>query len=488
MKKTQKLIALLIVFCLAGLIIIQTVYSKKEYEAQKIEFVKDINRSLEIAISKAEILKVDSILVLLERDARDTTLVQYEYSYDTIQGSGVSIIDPKLNKVSISIKMGKDSIVSKDSLIETILKTSTELALEGFEDPITKKRTIVMWNDPLMDRIGFYKDSMPLNLQELQTDFHKELKSRGIENEFILLTTFLDSNTIPQRDGAIYSQTQEWKTTMDKNAYVAEFPDPFFAILSRSGLIIGSSIIVIILLIFSFILLMRILNKQKKLSAMKDDFMDNISHEMLTPISTLSVALESMKNFNSISDKAKIEKYLNISSLELERMSDLFHNVLLTSSFENRNVELNLAETDIIPLLENLKLYHTERNQKNVYIEITSPDSLFLKTDKDHLTSCLNNLLDNAIKYSENPDIKVNVFVSQSSEAVQIEIVDNGTGIKESDQSKIFNKFFRANRGNEKGLGIGLFYVKTILVKMNGSIVLNSSSKEGSSFLIELNK
>ena len=110
MKKTQKLIALLIVFCLAGLIIIQTVYSKKEYEAQKIEFVKDINRSLEIAISKAEILKVDSILVLLERDARDTTLVQYEYSYDTIQGSGVSIIDPKLNKVSISIKMGKDSI------------------------------------------------------------------------------------------------------------------------------------------------------------------------------------------------------------------------------------------------------------------------------------------------------------------------------------------------------------------------------------------
>lgn len=488
MKKTQKIIALLIVFCLAGLIIIQTVYAKKEYEAQKEEFVKDINRSLEIAISKAEILKADSILVLLERDAKDTTLVKFGYLIDPVGGSQIHIINPKTNFVSMAICRGSAGVDTKDELKEVILKQIRNFIFDGIRDPKSGKETVVIWDDPLMNRIGFYKDSMPLNLQALTSDFHKELRSRGIENDYHLMKTYLDSNTIFEREGAIYSQPHEWKTTMEKNAYVAEFTNPFFAIISRSALIIGSSILVIILLIFSFILLMRILNKQKKLSAMKDDFMDNISHEMLTPISTLSVALESMKNFNSISDKAKIEKYLNISSLELERMSDLFHNVLLTSSFENRNVELNFTETDIIPLLEGLKIYHTERSQKDATIEISGPDSLLIKTDKNHLTSCLNNLLDNAIKYSEKPTIEVKVFVSESSESIQIEIVDNGTGIKESDQNKIFNKFFRANKGNEKGLGIGLFYVKTILVKMNGSIVLNSSSKEGSSFLIELNK
>lgn len=488
MKKTQKIIAVLIVSCLAALIVIQSTYAKKEYEAQKVEFVKDVDRSLELAIEKAEILKADSILVLLERDAKDTSLVQFKYENDTIEGSRVSIIDPKKNSVSLTLFMGKDSNSSEKELLEQVLKTTRNFALDGVKTKNSSKETIIVWDDPLMNQIGAYKDSMPLNLQALQTDFQKELKSRGIENEFYLMTTILDSNLIPEKRSVIYSHPKEWKTELEKNAYMAEFPNPFFAILSRSGLIIGSSIIVIILLIFSFILLMRILNKQKKLSEMKDDFMDNISHEMLTPISTLSVAIETLKNHNISNDKSKTEEYLNIASLELERMSDLFHNVLLTSSFENRNVDLNFTETDIIPLLENLKSYHTARSEKPVAIEITGPKSLFLKTDKDHLTNCINNLLDNAIKYCEKPNIRVKVYLGESPNSVQIEIADNGPGIKESDQNKIFNKFYRANAGNEKGLGIGLYYVKTILVQMNGSIVLNRSTKEGSSFLIELNK
>lgn len=488
MKKTQKIIAVLIISCLVALIIIQSTYAQKEYEAQKIEFIKDIDRSLEIAIEKAEILKVDSILVLLERDAKDTSLVQFKYENDTIEGSRVSIIDPKKNSVSLTLFMGKDSNSSEKELLEQVLKTTRNFALDGVKTKNSSKETIIIWDDPLMNQIGAYKDSMPLNLRALQTDFHKELKSRGIENEFYLMTTILDSNVIPEKRGVIYSHPMEWKTELEKNAYMAEFPNPFFAILSRSGLIIGSSIIVIILLIFSFILLLRILNKQKKLSEMKDDFMDNISHEMLTPISTLSVAIESLKNYNKSNDKSKTEEYLNIASLELERMSDLFHNVLLTSSFENRNLDLNFSETDIIPLLQNLKSYHTARSEKDVAIEITGPTSLFLKTDKDHLTTCINNLLDNAIKYCVKPTIRVKVYLGESPNSVQIEIADNGPGIKEADQTKIFNKFYRANAGNEKGLGIGLYYVKTILIQMNGSIVLNSSTKEGSSFLIELNK
>lgn len=488
MKKTQKIIAVLIVSCLVALIIIQSVYIQKEYSAQKVEFVKDVDRSLEIAIEKAEILKADSILVLLERDAKDTTLVQFKYEHDTIEGSRISIIDPKKKSISMTLFMGKDSNSSEKELLDQVLKTTRNFALDGIKTKNTSKETIIIWDDPLMNQIGAYKDSMPLNLQALQTDFHKELKSRGIDNDFNLITTILDSNTIHERGGAIYSHPLEWKTELRKNAYVAEFPNPFFAILSRSGLIIGSSLIVIILLIFSFILLMRILNKQKKLSEMKDDFMDNISHEMLTPISTLSVAIESLKNYNKSNDKTKTEEYLNIATLELERMSDLFHNVLLTSSFENRNVDLNLAETDLIPLLENLKSYHTARSEKEVRIDITGPKSLYLKTDKDHFTNCINNLLDNAIKYCDKPNIRVKVYLGESPNSVQIEIADNGPGIKESDQPKIFKKFYRANAGNEKGLGIGLYYVKTILVQMNGSIILNNSSKEGSSFLIELNK
>tara|TARA_R110002096_G_scaffold115365_2_gene249840 strand:- start:48691 stop:50154 length:1464 start_codon:yes stop_codon:yes gene_type:complete len=487
MKKTQKTIAILIVICLGSLIVIQTLYSKKEYHAQKIEFVKDVNRSLEIAITKAEERKADSILKLFERDALDTSIVKFKFLEDSIEGLRIAVIDPKTGGISITLSLGEEKEVSKKDLLDAVLKMGREYIQEGIKNKSSKKN-IIIWDDPLMNLIQNYKDSMPLNQEALRIDFDKELRNRNIESEYFLLTTSLDSNTHTTKEGALYSRPMEWKTHSEENAYIAEFNNPFFTILSRSALLIGSSVLVILMLIFSFILLMRILNRQKKLSAMKDDFMDNISHEMLTPISTLSVALESIKNFEIQKDKAKFEKYLNIAHLELERMSDLFHNVLLSSSFENRKIDLNFSETELIGLLENLKHYHIERSEKRVEIEVQGPKSLLIKTDKEHLTNCINNLLDNAIKYCQQPIIKVKVKVSELDDTIQIEIEDNGAGIKESDQNKIFNKFYRANSGNEKGLGIGLYYVKTILIEMNATISLKKSSKEGSTFLIELNK
>lgn len=487
MKKTQKIIASLIVICLASLIIIQTYYARNEYASQKIEFVKDINRSLEIAVTKAEEAKADSILKLLGRDIKDTSLVQFNFRIDSVDGGRLDVIDPKSNGISISFISGQQA-KTEDEMYAKILETWRRYVFDGIGKVESDLPTMVVWNDPIMDRISFYKDSMHLNQISLNSNFSKELRLRSIKNNFILLTTGLDSNTISRKENTVYSREVEWKTNMQNNAYVAEFQNPFFTILSRSALLIGSSVLVIILLIFSFILLMRILSKQKKLSSMKDDFMDNISHEMLTPISTLSVALESLKTFDLSKDEAKFEKYLNIANLELERMSALFHNVLMTSTFENRNVKLNIKETDIIEVLQNLKSYHTERSEKEVSIEISGPNSMLLKTDKDQFINCLNNLMDNAIKYCLHPKIELRVLVSDTTDSCSIEIADNGPGIKELEQKKIFEKFYRAHSGNEKGLGIGLYYVKTMLEQMNGSIILKSSSKNGSCFLIELNK
>lgn len=250
------------------------------------------------------------------------------------------------------------------------------------------------------------------------------------------------------------------------------------------------SLFLIGLTITAFSVLYRNLRAQQRLTSIKNDFISNITHELKTPISTVSVAIEAIKNFNVIQQPERTKEYLDIAGNELNRLSMLVDKVLKLSIFENQQTELKYEQFDIKQLatevIASMGLQFDKAKAKvNLH---SSGESFMIMADHMHITSVMYNLLDNALKYSrEKPLIDVDI-ISNSDECV-IRVKDNGIGIPPEFRNRIFEKFFRVptdNRHNIKGYGLGLSYVAHIIHEHHGTITLHSEPGKGSEFIIKL--
>lgn len=250
------------------------------------------------------------------------------------------------------------------------------------------------------------------------------------------------------------------------------------------------SLLLVGLTVFSFTLLLRYLVQQRKLTQIKNDFISNITHELKTPIATVSVAIEALRNFDALHDPQKTKEYLAISSNELQRLSYLVDKVLKLSMFEKHQVELKEETVDLAALVKevvnSMKLQFEKYKAKvNVQLHGYRFD---IEADRLHVTSVLFNLLDNALKYSkENPSIHVEL--KEENERIELSITDNGIGIPAEFHKKIFDKFFRVPAGdthNVKGYGLGLSYVAYVIQRHYGSIEVESQRGIGSRFIIKL--
>lgn len=250
------------------------------------------------------------------------------------------------------------------------------------------------------------------------------------------------------------------------------------------------SLLLVGLTIFSFALLLRTLVQQRKLTQIKNDFISNITHELKTPIATVSVAIEALRNFDALHDPEKTKEYLAISSNELQRLSFLVDKVLKLSMFEKHQVELKEEVVDLSQLVKDvvgsMKLqFEKYKAQVNVQIQGYRFE---VEADRLHITSVLFNLLDNALKYSkENPSIHIEL--KEENERILLRVTDNGIGIPAEYHKKIFEKFFRVPAGdthNVKGYGLGLSYVAYVIQRHYGSIDVESQPGIGSRFIIKL--
>ena len=239
-----------------------------------------------------------------------------------------------------------------------------------------------------------------------------------------------------------------------------------------------------------FILFFRNLRAQQRLTAIKNDFISNITHELKTPIATVSVAIEALKNFNALDEPKKAKEYLDISGNELQRLSLLVDKVLKLSMFENKEIALQKEPFDLLQLTEeviaSMKLQFDK--QKAICSLETNGSNFIIEADKLHLSSVIYNLLDNALKYSkENPEIKVSLI--DQKQYLELRVTDNGIGIAPEYKRKIFDQFFRVpsgNRHNIKGYGLGLSYVNQILKSHQGFIEVESEPGKGSTFIVRL--
>ena len=233
------------------------------------------------------------------------------------------------------------------------------------------------------------------------------------------------------------------------------------------------------------------MRKQQRLAELKNEFISNITHELKTPIATVGVAIEALKNFNAIQDPARTREYLDISQNELQRLNLLVDKVLKLSMFEKKEVELKYELVNLKDIAQEvISSMKLQIEKHRAQVELNCEGSSSLQADRLHLLSVVFNLVDNALKYGKNsPKILINI--EEKEENIEMKISDNGISISPEYQSKVFDKFFRVPHGdthNAKGYGLGLSYVAHVIAKHKGTITVNSVLNEGTTFTISLPK
>jgi signal transduction histidine kinase len=242
------------------------------------------------------------------------------------------------------------------------------------------------------------------------------------------------------------------------------------------------------LTLLAFVVLYRNLRAQQRLMELKNDFISNMTHELKTPVSTVSVALEALKNFHGLDNPTRTQEYLEIAQNELNRLTLMTDKILKAAVFENQRIVLHKEAVDLKVVTEKIvdamKVLF-EKHHAQVSLK-TEGDNFIVNGEETHLTNVIYNLIDNALKYSSQHPV-VTITLRESGGGVEFIISDNGIGIPAAYQKKIFEKFFRVPTGdvhNAKGYGLGLSYVASVVKSHGGSIELESDASNGSSFRI----
>jgi two-component system phosphate regulon sensor histidine kinase PhoR len=262
-------------------------------------------------------------------------------------------------------------------------------------------------------------------------------------------------------------------------------------LLKRISVPILFSLFLVAFTFLSFWVLYRNLLHQRRLADIKNEFISNITHELKTPIATVSVAIEALRSFNSSLDPKRTKEYLDISANELQRLSMLVDKVLKLSMFEKKEIELQYEFLSMKDLVEEVtSSMRLQFEKKGAVVKVTTEGETNLKGDRLHLVSVIFNLLDNALKYSSDHP-RIDIAVKGTDNKVQLIMSDSGIGIPAEYHAKIFEKFFRVPTGNlhnAKGYGLGLSYVSHVIKKHEGSIRVESTEGNGSKFFITLPK
>lgn len=260
-------------------------------------------------------------------------------------------------------------------------------------------------------------------------------------------------------------------------------------ILHSMGWVIGGSILFTLIIIMAFALTVFAMLRQKKLSEIKSDFINNMTHEFKTPLATISLAVDAIGNDKVLKDKDKVNYFTGIIKEENKRMHRQVETILQSALLDRQDIKLNPKEINVNKIIEssvqNLELQLKAR-EGNITVHLDAEDPI-LFADEVHFSNMISNLLDNALKYSQDhPDISVTTINRKKS--IDICVADKGIGMSRETLARIFDKFYRAHTGNlhnVKGFGLGLAYVKAVVDAHDGKIKAESVLGKGSKFEIE---
>ncbi|MBD0332976.1 MAG: HAMP domain-containing histidine kinase [Chitinophagaceae bacterium] len=255
---------------------------------------------------------------------------------------------------------------------------------------------------------------------------------------------------------------------------------------------IAIAIIFTLVIFTAFFLTVRTMLRQKKLSEIRNDFINNMTHEFKTPIATISLAVDALKNEKVVSDPKKMSYFSTIIKEENQRMNRQVETILKSALMDRQEVQLNLKPLHVHEIIQDVAdnfMLRLQEKHGALQLNLKASNDL-IEGDEVHISNLVNNLLDNAVKYSkENVPPQVRITTTSTNKRLSFKIEDNGIGMNRETLKRIFEKFYRAHTGNVhnvKGFGLGLSYVKTVVEAHEGTIKADSTLGKGSCFTIEL--
>lgn len=313
--------------------------------------------------------------------------------------------------------------------------------------------------------------------------------------EYGIYDCFTDSivygNAVSFDDTKNITNTSKLPVRWDRDGHYfgVYFPQKTSSIINELEFWVFSTLLILFVALF-FAYSSYVMLKQKRLSEVKTDFINNMTHELKTPIATIGLSSDMLKNPNIQSDKVRFDNYVNIITSESNRLKQQVERVLQLATLDSENISLKKEPVHIHQLLEEAKISATIRAQElGGKIELfTSAKEDVINGDAVHLSNVFYNLIDNAIKYClHSPNIIINTCTKAN--VLFIKIKDNGIGIAPEHQKHLFEKFYRVPTGNihnVKGFGLGLYYVNTIWQAHQGTISVASNLNQGTEFTLKI--
>ena len=332
---------------------------------------------------------------------------------------------------------------------------------------------------------------IPYDMEVMDSVLYNQLSNRFIYPDFLCVEVVNSNDSVicgnPKFNGESGLDSFSFNINPDEGIYYKAYMTPLtrHILLQMFGIII-TVFLLMVAFSLAFWYLFRTVSRLRTIEEMKDDFVSNMTHELKTPIAIAYSANDALLNYDTSNDPDKKTKYLTIANKQLKRLGELVENILAMSMERRKTMKLRPEDIQLREFVEEIAAAQRMRGDKDITINVNVADNIVVEADTTHLANVLNNLIDNAIKYSDE-----SVEISISGDNNELSVRDNGIGIPSKSIPYLFNKFYRVPHGNRqdvRGYGIGLYYVKGIIDKMGWSIEVKSTEGKSSVFTIKFNK
>jgi len=525
-KRTILLIIISMSVALLGLIGIQIFWIRNAISLQEVNFDRGVSEAVTSAIYRFN--KIETTRRIIAQQQRNVQLNQYYRILDSLNrvyynaiigdvassqnhpGAGANTMSQSFS-LRITGHDGGRQILSFDTAFAGF--SGADKSISGYlsdhnrpsnSDPLRhffeRSRFINDLFDELFSIQNTFQSTDKESVRILDSLLTLELNNHGVKTEF----DFAIIN--PTYNSIVAEKTGNNRQALLQTNYVFNlYPNEFFQnpeylllyfpgqknyLLSQTNAMLVTSSLFILVVISSFTYIIFAFIRQKKLSVMKNAFINNMTHELKTPISTISLACQALKDEDVSKSESIYQSYISMINEENHRLGVMTEKVLQTAVIENGKLRLNRSGLDVHDLLDeviNKVRLQVEAKQGRISKSYGAKYS-YIEADKLHLTNVFVNLLDNANKYSPNLPM-IAVSTENTPTGITVHIEDNGIGISRANQKRVFENLYRVPTGNlhdVKGFGLGLWYVKAIVEKHGGQVALQSELKKGSRFSVTI--
>ena len=468
MKKNSKYIQVIIFlssFALLGFLLVQLYWAKNTFNEKKNNF----HTLFEICVTE------------IGDELREKILNESNYSIPKIGGNILPIQNRFGSKSEFSdtlkkISSSKKSISEKRKDLFRIINKKLALNININLDKVLGEKEVISLIEASLEKHG------------IKNDFHYSITD---ENGLLFLSNFENiDNSILERSTSYSVEFLNDDLFTEKRVFTLYILKLRWSIAKSFTPVLVLSIVLILIILGTFIYSIRVIQNQKKNTRIKTDFINNMTHELKTPIATIGLACEALTDKNIKLDNTSQNRFLKTIKSENERLGKLVENVLESSVSVKASPELKLEvfniEEVIKKAIKSIQLSYNTRNGK-IKTDFLAQNKI-IEADKLHITNVIHNLLDNSLKYSSKSPL-VTISTRDVIGGLIIRIKDNGIGIAKDNHKRIFEKLFRVPTGdlhNVKGFGLGLSYVKSIIDLHNGKIMVESKLGNGSTFTVNL--